>query len=165
MKVDNGLITLHKLGETRILVTVVEDNKNVGVLGFRTWIRVRVVEQIPEPVYGDELAKFEPVHTQYVISMNEKDIYTPQLRAILTKVDGKVSQAYVLDENFDGNLGMTFTGYDETVISVDSRGVVKALAVGETDVTVSCAAGLSFTVHIVVTDDPSQGFFLLDKLG
>ena len=161
---ENGLVTIHGLGETRILVTVTGENREVGVLGFRTWVKVRIVEEVVNPEWDDSLKLFEPVHSQYVISMNEKDIYTPQLRAILTNGNGKVSQAYVLDENFDGDLGMTFTGYDEAVISIDSRGVVKALAVGETDVTVSCAAGLSFTVHIVVTDDPTQGFFQLDKL-
>ena len=162
---ENGLVTIHGLGETRILVTVTGENREVGVLGFRTWIKVKIVEEVSVYVPDSTLVKFEPVHEQYVISMNEKDIYTPQLRAILTQADGKKAQAYVLDESFDGNLGMTFTGYDDTVISVDSRGVVKALAVGETDVTVSCAAGMSFTVHIVVTDDPTQGFFRLDKLG
>jgi hypothetical protein len=59
-------------------------------------------------------------------------------------------------------LDITFTGYDSTIISVSDFGEVEALAVGETDVTMTYGE-FSIMVHVVVTDDPTQGFFLPDR--
>ena len=96
----------------------------------------------------------EPTVSAYTIYLGERSVYRPQLRVRITKGDGTVSELYVND----GPAELTFTGYDETIISVNEQGVVTARAKGTTEVTVKYG---SYTVKVKVTvsDDPADAFF------
>ena len=156
---DKGVITPVSPGYTRVKVTVMDEGtRPSGVLGFGAYFYIKVVEELKEPCYDKIMETFVPVYDKYVIAFNEKDIYKPVIRGRVGYANGERTEVYVAPDS----LGITFTGYDETVISVSEFGEVSALAIGETDVTVTYGE-FSFTVHIIVTDDPAQGFFLLDR--
>jgi hypothetical protein len=92
--------------------------------------------------------------------MGERSLYRPQLRIRITKGDGSVNELYVND----GPLELTFTGYDESVITVSETGVVTARSVGTTTVTIGYG---SYTVNVKVTvsDDPNDALFGLGEIG
>jgi hypothetical protein len=156
---EKGVITPRGLGYTQVKVTVVDEGtRPSGVLGFGVYFYVSVVEEIKEPVYDRIIVNVTPVQTEYVIAFNEKDIYKPVIRARVDFANGDVTEVYVAPDPLD----ITFTGYDETIISVSDFGEIYALAVGETDVTMTYGE-YSFTVHVRVSDDPADGFLLLDR--
>ena len=96
----------------------------------------------------------EPTVSEYTIYLGERSVYRPQLRVRITKGDGTVSELYVND----GPNELTFTGYDENIISINEKGVVTARTKGSTEVTVKYG---SYTVKVKVTvsDDPADAFF------
>ena len=156
---DKGVITPLSPGYTQVKVTVVDEGtRPTGVLGFGTYFYIHVVDEIEEPSQEKTITAFSPVRDEYVIALNEKDYYRPVIRGHVDYANGDVTEVYVAPDS----LGITYTGYDSSIISVSEFGEVEALAVGETDVTVTYGE-FSFTVHIVVTDDPTQGFLLTDR--
>ena len=164
---ENGVATIHGLGETQVQATVMDMNgRDLDIVGFSTFFYVRIVEETPGPdPSGDpEINSFVPAVGSFVIAMNEKDLYHPMIRARMTYPYGpnRVAEAFVRPPHLDPHFVFTFTGYDENVISVDGEGRITALAVGETDVTVTYNEW-SFTVHVEVTDDPTRGFFLIGQ--
>ena len=96
----------------------------------------------------------EPTVSAYTIYLGERSVYRPQLRVRITKGDGTVSELYVND----GPAELTFTGYDETIISVNEQGVVTARAKGTTEVTVKYGT-YTVKVKVTVSDDPADAFF------
>ena len=156
---EKGVVTLRGLGYTRVKVTVTDEgSRPQGALGYATYCYIRVVDEVKTPSTEKTVERFTPVREQYVIALNEKDHYRPVIRGYVAYANGEKTEVYVSSES----LGITFTGYDSTVIAVSELGEVEALAVGETDVIVTYE-DVSFTVRIVVTDDPTQGFLLLDR--
>ena len=156
---EKGVITPVAPGYTQVKVTVVDEgNRPTGVLGFGAYFYIEVVEEIKEPCYDKIMETFRPVYDEYVIAFNEKDIYKPVIRGRVGYANGERTEVYISPDP----LGITFTGYDDTVISVSEFGEVTALAVGETEVTMTYGE-FSITVRVVVTDDPTKGFFLLDR--
>ena len=98
--------------------------------------------------------KVEPVYTDLTIYLGERSIYRPQLRVRVTKGDGSVSELYVND----GPSVLTFTGYDESIIAVNDKGVVTARAAGTTEVTVKYGTQ-TMKVKVKVSSDPADSFF------
>ena len=70
--------------------------------------------------------------------------------------DGSFTEFFVTDSDAK----ITFTGYDQSIISVDDKGIVTALKTGETEVTLTYMKK-TCKVKVVVTDDPEQGFYRL----
>jgi hypothetical protein len=156
---EKGVVTPRGLGYTQVKVTVVDEgSRPSGVLGFGTYFYIKVVETVDEPVGEKIIGSVTPVRDEYVIAFNEKDIYKPVIRGRVNYTNGEVTEVYIAPDPLD----ITFTGYDSTIISVSDFGEVEALAVGETDVTMTYGE-FSIMVHVVVTDDPTQGFFLPDR--
>ena len=156
---ENGVVIPRGVGYTQVKVTVTDEGtRPSGVLGFGAYFYVCVEEDPDEPVYDKIAVSMTPVRSEYVIAINEKDFCRPVIRGRVDFANGDVTEVYVTSDP----LGITFTGYDDTVISVSEFGEVTALAVGETDVTVTYGE-FSFTVHVRVSDDPADGFFLHDR--
>ena len=100
--------------------------------------------------------EWTPVRDTYVIYLSERSLYKPQLRAQMKWGDGSFTEFFVTDSDAK----ITFTGYDQSIISVDDKGIVTALKKGETEVTLTYMKK-TCKVKVVVTDDPEQGFYRL----
>ena len=100
--------------------------------------------------------EWTPVRDTYVIYLGERSLYKPQLRAQMKWGDGSFTEFFVTDSDAK----ITFTGYDQSIISVDDKGIVTALKKGETEVTLTYMKK-TCKVKVVVTDDPEQGFYRL----
>ena len=100
--------------------------------------------------------EWTPVRDTYIIYLSERSLYKPQLRAQMKWADGSFTEFFVTDSDAK----ITFTGYDQSIISVDDKGIVTALKKGETEVTLTYMKK-TCKVKVVVTDDPEQGFYRL----
>lgn len=76
---------------------------------------------------------------------------------------GAVAQieAKLLPEEVSGDYVMTYTADNTDVVSVDENGLITALNTGEANITVE-SAGLSETVHVVVSNDIAYDYSKLD---
>lgn len=92
----------------------------------------------------------------YTIYLGERSVYRPQIRVRITKGDGSASEIYVND----GDKKITYTGYDENIITVSDKGVITARAKGNTTVTVKYGTK-TVNVAVKVSDDPADAFFKL----
>ena len=119
-----------------------------------------VTEEEEKPGSPSQAVELIPVHHTYVIYLNERSIYKPQLRAQMIWGDGTFTEYYVSDEQTDV---MTFTGYDESIISVNDKGIVTALKKGETEVTLTLKKK-TCKIKVMVTDNPEDGFFQIEGL-
>ncbi len=116
--------------------------------------RVIVFETEAEKQAFCEQTTVEPALSDVTIYLGERSIHRPQLRVRVTKGDGTVRELYVND----GEPQLSFSGYDESVISVSDRGVVTAKSVGTTTVTVKYGAH-TVQVNVKVSADPADAFF------
>lgn len=145
VRFENGKAIIVGVGETAVTVTSEDGLKSVF------WIRIR------ETAGGDGSVAtgFVPVRDGYTIYFGERAVYHPQIRGQIRWDNGTFTELYVdKQENFK----LTFEGYDTDVISVDAYGVIAARKVGETDVVVTWN-DMAFVTHVVVTDDPSAGYY------
>ncbi len=92
----------------------------------------------------------------FTIYLGERGIYRPQIRVRIARGDGSVSELYVNDTDSK----ITYTGYDEKVISVSEKGVITARAAGSTTVTVKYGSD-TVKVAVKVSDNPDDAFFKL----
>lgn len=92
----------------------------------------------------------------FTIYLGERSIYRPQIRVRIARGDGSVSELYVNDTDKK----ITYTGYDENVISVSEKGVITARAAGSTTVTVKYGSD-TVKVAVKVSDNPDDAFFKL----
>ena len=122
--------------------------------------RVVVVEdkEAKEAILSE--TTIEPTLSEYTIYLGERSVYRPQIRIRITKGDGTVTELYVND----GENVLTFTDYDENVISVSDKGVVTARGKGTTEVTVKYGT-YTVKVKVKVSDDPADSFFGMGDMG
>ncbi len=92
----------------------------------------------------------------FTIYLGERGIYRPQIRVRIARGDGSVGELYVNDTDSK----ITYTGYDENVISVNEKGVITARAAGSTTVTVKYGSD-TVKVAVKVSDNPDDAFFKL----
>ena len=92
----------------------------------------------------------------FTIYLGERSIYRPQIRVRIARGDGSVSELYVNDTDSK----ITYTGYDENVISVNEKGVITARTAGSTTVTVKYGSD-TVKVAVKVSDNPDDAFFKL----
>ena len=142
---NNGRMIAKGVGETSVTVRY-KDLAHV--------FRVIVVETDAEKEALLTETTVEPTVSEYTIYLGERSVYRPQLRVRITKGDGSVREFYVND----GPNELTFTGYDENIISVNEKGVVTARAAGTTEVTVTYGSH-TMKVKIKVSADPADTFF------
>ena len=135
----------------------------VGTTAVEVWyndivflFHVRVTEEAENIGRPTQPVEWTPVRDTYVIYLSERSLYKPQLRAQMKWADGSFTEFFVTDSDAK----ITFTGYDQSIISVDDKGIVTALKKGETEVTLTYMKK-TCKVKVVVTDDPEQGFYRL----
>ncbi len=139
----------------------------VGIAPVEVWyndivflFHVRVTESREEAGSATELVDMKPVHDTYTVYLHERSLYKPQIRARMTWGDGSFSEYYVTDLQEDK---VIFKDYDSKIISVSDKGIVTALATGETTVTMSFK-GKSCTVKVVISDKEEDAFFKIEGL-
>ena len=139
------------------------DLKGVGTTAVELWYGdlvslffVRVTEE-KEDGSARDAVELVPVWDTYTIYLGERALYKPQLRAQMKWADGSFTEYYVSNEQKDD---MTFTGYDQSIISITDKGVVTALKVGETEVTLTLK-NKTCTIKVVVSDKIEDGFYRL----
>ncbi len=115
---------------------------------------VNITETDKEKDPANPPVAFVPVFDSYTIYMGERGTYRPQIRGRLWFSDDTFKEYYVEDSD----VSLTFTGYDTSIIDVNPKGIVTALAVGETTVTVTCQ-NLSCQVKIIVSDNEEDAYF------
>ena len=96
----------------------------------------------------------EPAVSDFTIYLGERVVYRPQIRVRVTKGDGTVTEIHVND----GPDVVTYSGYDENVITVNEKGVITARAAGSTTVTVKYGTH-TMKVNVKVSADPADTFF------
>ena len=148
---DNWTVTLVGVGTTAVEVWY----EDISFL-----FHVCVTEEGTQPGRPAQAVELTPVHDTYVMYLNERSLYKPQLRAQMTWGDGSFTEYYVSDEQTDV---MTFTGYDESIISVSDKGIVTALKTGETEVTLTVKKK-TCKIKVVVSDNPEDGFYKIEGL-
>ena len=149
---DDWKVTFVGVGTTAVEVWY-EDN-----LSFLFHVCVTTEED--KPGRPSQAVELTPARDTYVICLGERSLYKPQLRAQMTWGDGTFTEYYVSDTQTDV---MTFTGYDESIIAVNDKGLVTALKTGETEVTLTLK-GKTCKIKVIVTDDPEQGFYKIEGI-
>ena len=119
-----------------------------------------VVTEEKQDGSASEAVELVPVRETYTIYLGERSLYKPQLRAQMKWADGSFTEYFVTDQQTDA---ITFKGYDESIISITDRGIVTALAVGETEVTLTLK-GKTCKIKVVVSDKAEDGFYRLPDL-
>lgn len=143
--IENGHVTIVGVGETTVTLTYE---------GLKSLFWVKITET-DEKGNGNTAIDFRPVGETYTIYFGERSNYHPQVRGQIKWDDGSFTELYVDKQE---SYALTFTGYDESILSVNTQGVITARKIGETDVTVGWN-GFFFTVHVIVTDDPQAGVY------
>lgn len=110
-------------------------------------------------VEGNPIVSFEPVFDSYTVYVGEKDTYCPQIRGRLRYSDGSFEELYV----DNSSKALTFTGYDESIISVSGKGILTAKASGKTTVKITYA-NWSCDVEITVTADENLAYYKLGRI-
>lgn len=151
---DENVVTFTQCRATP--VGVGETDVTVTYNGVSYVFHVIIVETEAEKEAYETVTGLVPVHETVYIYTGEADRYRPQLRARLMKANGKYTEYYVIT----GDPVMTFSGYDESIITVDAKGEVIAKATGETYVTLTLG-DYSCQIKVVVTDDREYAY--LDK--
>ena len=150
---DESVITIEGIKATiqGVGSTVVEVHYGDELLNV---FYVNITETDKEKDPANPPVAFEPVFDSYTIYMGERGTYRPQIRGRLWFSDGTFKEYYVEDSD----VSLTFTGYDTSMIDVSPKGIVTAIAVGETTVTVTCQ-NLSCQVKIIVSDNEEDAYF------
>jgi hypothetical protein len=138
----------------------------VGTTAVEVWyndisflFHIRVTEEPENDGRPTQPVEWTPVHDTYVIYLGERSIYQPQLRAQMKWGDGSFTEFFVTDSEAK----ITFTDYDQSIISVNDKGIVTALKTGETEVTLTYMKK-TCKVKVVVSDDIKDGFYRIEGL-
>ncbi len=143
--IKNSTVTVVGVGTTGVEVTY----KNCKYLFYIT-----VTENEINSGASNEAVDFLPVYKSCTIYIGERSRFHPQLRARMLWADGSFTE-YYCDES---DVQVTYSGYDNSIISVNEKGIVTAKKVGETSVTITCN-GRSCTIKIKVTNNIKESFF------
>ena len=147
---DESIISVNKASSTLTIT-----GKKAGMTYFdvtynghttRAW--VVVTDTAPS---GSTVMSVKPVHDQYTLYWGDMNAMSVQLRAAVTYTNYTYMESGV-DET---SPAITFSGYDESIITVDANGFVTAVGVGTTTVTMTCK-GVSTTVPVTVSIDPED---------
>ena len=144
---ENGKMIAKGAGETDVTICYKE---------LKHVFRVTVTETKDEK---NEILKKTTVAAAvdaFTIYLGERSVYRPQIRVRITKGDGSVSELYVND----GDSKITYTDYDDSIISVNEKGVITARSAGSTTVTVKYGSN-TVKVAVKVSSDPADAFFKL----
>lgn len=126
-----GTLTANALGSATVRI-------QIGVTDLSVSFEVDVVDQIPIPATNLELV---------VSSVNMMRYGTYNL----------LGQVMLTPD--DANDGIAFSGYDESIVAVGDDGILRALATGSTDVTVSSTRTPSLTASIPVNVSEFRGYY------
>ena len=144
---EDGKMIAAGVGETSVTVCYKE---------LKHVFRVTVVKTKSEKTSILENTAIAPAVGSFTIYLGERSVYRPQIRVRITKGDGSVKELYVND----GPNEVTYSGYDENIISVSEKGVITARAAGSTTVLVRYDSK-TMKVRVKVSDDPADAFFKL----
>ena len=135
--------------------------KGVGMTPVEVWkgdlcylFFIKVTAEPENTGKPTEPVKLEPVFDTWVIYKGERGSYRPQLRVRMWWGDGSFTEYYV-DKTDDA---LTYSGYDKNVITVDNKGIVTAVAAGETTVTISFK-GKTCQIKVIVSNDEKDAYF------
>ena len=142
---NNGRMIAKGVGETAVTVRY-KDLAHV----FR--VVVVATDEEKEAILAETTV--EPAVSDFTIYLGERVVYRPQIRVRVTKGDGTVTEIHVND----GPDVVTYSGYDENVITVNEKGVITARAAGSTTVTVKYGSH-TMKVNVKVSADPADAFF------
>ena len=142
---NNGRMIAKGVGETAVTVRY-KDLAHV--------FRVVVVATDEEKEAILATTTVEPAVSDFTIYLGERVVYRPQIRVRVTKGDGTVTEIHVND----GPDVVSYSGYDENVITVNEKGVITARAAGSTTVTVKYGTH-TMKVNVKVSADPADTFF------
>jgi hypothetical protein len=141
----NGRMCANGVGETNVTVRY-KDLAHV----FR--VVVVATDEEKEAILATTTA--EPAVSDFTIYLGERVVYRPQIRVRVTKGDGTVTEIHVND----GPNVVSYSGYDENVITVNEKGVITARAAGSTTVTVKYGSH-TMKVNVKVSADPADALF------
>lgn len=143
ISIDNSTwkVTIKGVGSTSVIV-------NYQGLFYQFYVN------ITEESAGSDVVGLVPVKDTFVIAMNERTIYRPQIRVKLMHEDGGFNEYYV---NKSEKV-LAFSDYNTDLIKVTDDGLIYVKATGETEITVTLN-GYSCKIKVIITDDASLGYF------
>lgn len=153
---DESVITLKPGSYRATIVGVGTTGVEVRYAGCVYLFYVTITEEPINTGSATTPVKLEPVMDTYTVYIGERSIHRPQLRARMWWADGSFTEYYV-DKS---DTTITYSDYDEAIISLNDRGVITPRKVGTTTVTLSYA-GQTCRIKVVVSGDPADGYYLL----
>ncbi len=155
---DESVVTIDGLRVT--VVGVGTTPVMVRYAGCEYLFHITITEEPVNTGNKNEAIRIEPVRESYTLYLGERTIFRPQLRPRVFFGDGSFTEYYV-DNNQLGT-PVTYTGYDESIISVSETGIVIPKKTGTTTVTMTCC-GLTTTTTITITDKLEDGQYKLPE--
>ncbi len=152
-------------------VITMGDNRRAKVVGAGTTavdvtyagctyrFHVVITEEPINKGHSSTPVELVPVRDTYTLCLGERSVHRAQLRARMWWANGTFTEYYV----DNGDVTVTYSGYDQSIISVDERGIITPLKTGTTEVTLSYA-GKSCKIKVVVTNDPEDAYYRLDNI-
>ncbi len=156
---DESVVTINPANAKATVVGVGTTAVDVRYAGCTYRFHVVITEEEPPSGSGDILTSFEPVFDTYTIYIGERMAHRPQLRVRCLWGNGRLEEFFVDDKD---TATLTYTGYDKSIIAVDAKGIVTALKVGKTTVTVTMG-DVSCDIQVIVSDDPADGHYRLNS--
>ncbi len=144
---ENRRVTIVGVGTTPVVV-------HYGDLSYQFHI---VISE--EPVGdGKTPVKLEPVFDSYTLYFGERSTHRVQLRVREWMNDLSFTE-YFVDKS---DAKITYTVYNEDILSINAKGIITLKKVGETTVKIQLGE-LSCEVRVKVSDDPKDGYYKLDE--
>ncbi len=152
---DESVITIGD-GLRATIVGVGETPVEVRYEGCTYLFHVKITEEPENTGSGSTPVRLEPAVDNYTLYLGERSLHRIQLRVRMWWADGTFTE-YYCDKT---DTVVTYTGYDESILTVNDKGIVNPKKVGETTVTATCM-GQSCDITIKVTDDFEDGYYRL----
>ncbi len=152
---DETVITINPSNGKATVVGVGTTAVDVQYAGCTYRFHVVITEEDPPSGTAQAPVAFDPVFDSYTIYIGERLAHRPQIRVRCLWDNGSFTELFVDDKATET---LTYTGYDKSIIAVDSRGIVTAMKVGETTVTVTMGEW-SCDIKVIVSDDPADGHY------
>ncbi len=150
------------------VVTIDNDSRRATIVGAGTTpvlvhygdlcylFHIVITEEAINTGDGKTPVKLEPVFDSYTLYLGERSTHRLQLRVRQWMDDGSFTE-YFVDKS---DKVITYTGYDESILTVTDKGIVTVKKAGVTTVTVT-VDGMSVDIQVKVTNDPADGYYKL----
>ncbi len=107
---------------------------------FQTTFKVRITKEYTENQDLTNVVGMDILQDTYTVNLSDR--YAKQIRTILRYENSRWTEIFLqkydgLEKKYNITDGVTFSDYDESILEIDSSGIIKAKSVGTTTVKVT----------------------------